>query len=165
MKNALIGGLLWALVMLAGAEPVGTDLHAYWDGRCRNCHGDAGAFARGTLRVEQGRLVGLHHDQPRALQRFLKNHYLSDDLIEPVTAMMTAQAVSSALFKAHCAGCHGSAASLARESLTWRDGILTGKTSRRPVDEYLRRHGGLPPADVPEMVKTLGRVMAEVGAK
>lgn len=165
VTNVLLGGLLWALAMLAGAAPAAIDLHAYWDNRCRDCHGDAGAFARRTLRVEQGRLVGAHHDQPPALQRFLQNHYLSDDLIEPVTAMLTAQVATPALFKAQCGGCHGTAAAFARESLVWRDGVLTGKKSGRPVDAYLRTHGGFAPADVPEMVKTLGRVMGEVGAR
>ena len=57
----LMALLLWmalAPVVPASADP--PDLHDYWDGRCKSCHGDAGDFARSTLQVEQGRLIGRH---------------------------------------------------------------------------------------------------------
>ena len=53
--------LMAMITVPAPAAGVGRDLHDYWDGRCKDCHGDAGPFARRTLRVEQGRLVGTHH--------------------------------------------------------------------------------------------------------
>lgn len=149
------------LALSSSAATGGRDLHAYWDGRCKSCHGDAGDFARRTLAVERGRLVGTHHKDD--LERFLRNHYLADDLVAPVSAMLVAQVNTAPLFKQNCASCHGPASEFARRSLTLREGVLTGRASGRPVEQYLRTHGGLPPAQVPEMVKTLARVLAEVG--
>ena len=151
--------LMFAAITPARAQP--RDLHDYWDARCQSCHGHSAAFARRTLRVEQGRLIGKHHRDD--LQLFLKNHYLTDELVEPVTAMLVAQATAAPLFQARCAGCHGNAADFARKSLLLQDGVVTGKASGRPVDEYLRKHGGLAPEDIEPMVETLTRVLGEVG--
>lgn len=151
------------MTLLAPAAAAERDLHAYWDGRCKDCHGDAGAFARRTLRVEQGRLIGAHHGAQ--LERFLRNHYLADDLVAPVMQMLQAQATATPVFKENCSGCHGSASEFARQSLLLRDGVLTGRASGRPVQDYLRRHGGLAPEQVAPMVRTLERVLGEVGAR
>lgn len=153
--------VLLASATLAPAMPGARDLHAYWDGRCKDCHGDSAAFARSTLRVLDGRLLGRHHVDDLAV--FLGNHYLADELVAPVTAMLTAQVTTAPLFKAHCGGCHGSAAEFARKSLRMQDGQLIGKDSGRAVADYLRSHGGLAPADVPALVDTLRRVLGEVG--
>jgi mono/diheme cytochrome c family protein len=141
------------------------DLHAYWDDRCRGCHGHAGDFARRTLSVDSGQLIGKHHTQASTLQLFLKNHYLKADLLTPVTTMLTEQATTKPLFNQHCAGCHGTAASFARESLSWREGVLAGKKTGRAVEATLRTHGGLAPGDAAEVVKTLARVTSEVKSK
>jgi hypothetical protein len=155
---ALCAGLLTSL-----AWPAGTDLHAYWDSRCRNCHGESGPFARSTLRVDGGgRLLGHHHGAD--LERFMRQHYLAEDLVQPVSAMLAAQVVTPPLFRQRCTGCHGAASEFARRSLALRaDGVLVGKQSGLAVQQYLRTHGGLEPAQVPEMVKTLTRVLDEVG--
>lgn len=148
--------------MLAGPAPA-QDLHRYWDARCKSCHGDAGDFARRTLQVEGGRLLGRHHRDD--LATFLRQHYLADDLVGPVTRMLAAQATTPPLFQQRCAGCHGSAAEFARGSLALRDGAPAGKSSGRAVADYLRRHGGLAPAEIPAVVQTLSRVMAETGTR
>jgi mono/diheme cytochrome c family protein len=155
---ALCAGLLTSLASSAGA-----DLHAYWDARCRSCHGESGPFARSTLRVDaQGRLLGWHHGAD--LERFLRQHYLADELVHPVSAMLAAQVVTPPLFRQQCAGCHGAASDFARRSLALReDGALVGKKSGLAVHDYLRSHGGLQPAQVSEMVRTLTRVLGEVG--
>lgn len=151
-----------AVLLAALAAPLpAQDLHQYWDSRCKSCHGDAGDFARRTLAAENGRLVGRHHRDD--LTVFLRQHYLADDLVEPVTRMLLAQATTPPLFQQRCAGCHGTAAEFARGSLTLRDGVLTGKASGRPVADYLRRHGGLQPGEIPTVVATLTRLMAETG--
>ena len=164
MKPALTVALLWAFAPLTLGAPAPRDLHAYWDDRCFSCHGHAGDFARRTLRVESGELVGTHHSRAPTLQLFLKNHYLTDDLVAPVTTMLSAQTTAVPLFSQRCDGCHGTAAAFARESLSWRDGVLTGKKKGRAVEATLRTHGGLAPADAAEVVKTLARVMREVAA-
>jgi hypothetical protein len=160
---ALLAFILAPIALFAPHAPSAAmpiDLHAYWDDRCKGCHGDSGDFARRSLRVENGRLAGTHHRED--LDSFLRRHRLSDDLVAPVSAMLIAQATSTPLFKTHCAGCHGSAAAFARASLVTSNGVLEGRKSRRPVAEFLRTHGGLAPADVPTMVSTLTRVRREV---
>ena len=162
-KRILLMSVVMVIGPMAPAAAANRDLHAYWDGRCKDCHGDAGAFARRTLRVEQGRLVGAHHDAD--LEQFLHNHYLADDLVAPVMQMLQAQATASPVFKEKCSECHGSASEFARKALATQDGTLIGRTSGRPVQDSLRHHGGLTPEQVAPMVKTLGRVLGEVGGK
>jgi hypothetical protein len=157
-------GLLFALLAGPGAavgEPT-RDMHAYWHDRCLPCHAEAGAFARSTLAVVGGRLVGRHHRDD--LDRFLRQHYLSDDLVAPVMAMLAAQAAAAPRFKEQCGGCHDTAAEFARKSLHVERGVLKGRASGKPVADYLVHHGGLAPGDVAAVVKTLQRVVAEVGA-
>jgi hypothetical protein len=154
---------LLATALSAPVAWAGPDLHEYWDTRCRECHGDSAAFARSTLRVEGGRLLGRHHTE--GLATFLRQHYLTDDLVAPVMQMLQAQASASPLFKDKCGGCHGTAADFARESLERRDGVLVGRASGRPVREYLQRHGGLRAEQLAPMVSTLERVFAETGGR
>jgi hypothetical protein len=153
----LLCGLLAAPAPCAAEAP---DLHAYWDQRCQPCHGHAGDFARRTLHVVDGRLVGRHHTDD--IESFLRQHYLADVYVAPVTAMLMAQVATPPVFEAHCRGCHGNAAAFARESLALRDGVLVGRAGGRPVSEFLRRHGGLPPENVAPLVATLTRVLGEV---
>lgn len=141
----------------------GPDLHDYWDQRCRSCHGEAGAFARSTLSVRDGRLLGVHHRDD--LERFLRQHYLAEDWVRPVMAMLAAQVTTDPLFQARCASCHGRASDFARESLAWRDGVLIGRTGQQPVAATLRSHGGLAPAEAAAMVGTLQRVLGEVSGR
>ena len=159
---------LWIIIVLASLpllpRAAERDLHDYWDTRCKDCHGDAGDFARRTLRVEQGRLAGRHH-AAADLDRFMRNHYLADELVAPVTAMLLAQVGTAPLFKERCGGCHGVASAFARKSLAMQGGQLIGKASQRPVQEHLRSHGGLAPAEIAPMVETLTRVLGEVGGE
>lgn len=153
-----------ALCLLAGpapAWPAGVDLHAYWDSRCASCHGDAGDFARRTLRVEGGQLLGRH--QGARLERFLRQHYAADALVPRLMAMLEAQVESEPLFREQCRRCHGPASAFARQSLLWRDGMLIGREGGRPVQQTLRRHGGLDADAAARMLRTLVRVLDEVG--
>jgi mono/diheme cytochrome c family protein len=163
VASLLVGLALLSIAPSAVGAQDGRDLHDYWDGRCRECHGDAGDFARRTLAVDRGRLVGKHHRDD--LEGFLTNHYLTDELVAPVMQMLTAQVTTRPLFKQHCAGCHGAATEFARESLVLRDGKAVGRKGGRAVVEYLRTHGGLAPADIPVMAATLERVLRETGAR
>ncbi len=156
-----IAGVLVPVLALAPVASPARDLHAYWDDRCKSCHGDSAAFARSTLRVEQGRLAGRHHGAD--LDAFLRAHYLADDWVAPVMRMLLAQATMDPVFKERCSQCHGSAAAFARRSLAVKDGRLLGNASRQPVAQYLTLHGGLEPQQIPAMVKTLERVRGEVG--
>ena len=163
MRAALLMLSLLALLPAAPAlaSPSGVDLHAYWDSSCKDCHGHAGDFARRTLATADGSLQGRHHRT--GLSQFLKQHYLADSLVVPVTEMLIAQVSASPVFSSRCAGCHGTAAEFARRSLVVKEGVLTGRRSDRPVVGYLESHGGLAPAERPVMIDTLERVLREVG--
>lgn len=160
------GAWLCAMPAIAPAAPAAAapDLHAYWDDRCKSCHRDAGEFARSSLSVDaSGRLVGRHHGTQ--LPVFLRQHYLNDDMVDPVMAMLRAQAGTPVpVFKQKCASCHESAAALVRGSLEMRQGTLVAKSDGRPLAQLLQKHGGLDPSEIAPMVKTLERVWGEVGA-
>lgn len=159
MRKLLSLAILLSCLVSGRAATPDRDLHAYWDQRCQSCHGHAGEFARRTLTVEDGRLMGRHHRQD--LDRFLHQHYLADDLVAPVKAMLMAQLSAAPLFAQKCAGCHGSAADFARKSLVLKEGVLVG-ASGRPVARTLASHGELTPEEVTLVVQSLGRVRAEV---
>jgi hypothetical protein len=153
------------LVLLALAAPspesrAQVDLHAHWDQRCKDCHGHAADFARRTLKLENGRLLGAHHRDN--LDVFLRNHYLNDELVTPVMAMLAAQLSTPPLFREHCARCHGDASAFARQSLALREGVLIGLPSGRKVADTLTSHGGASAADVAVLVENLRRVREEV---
>lgn len=156
--GALIAFLLFASVSSAASTEV--DLHDYWDQRCNYCHGHSGEFARRFLRVDQGRLRGVHHRDD--LEAFLRNHYLTEPLVAPVRAMLMAQLTTKPLFGEKCAGCHETAAAFARKSLDIVDGVLIGTASGIKVVDYLASHGRLEAHEVPLVVDNLLRVRSEV---
>ena len=89
MKKLLLALCFLAFSPLSSAVSSGLDLHAYWDQRCKDCHGHSSEFARRSLRVEEGRLVAVRHRDDREV--VLRNHCLGNGLQEPVIAMLTAQ--------------------------------------------------------------------------
>lgn len=156
--------LIVVVLLAAGVgNAAAVDLHEYWDRNCANCHGHAAAFARRFLAVKDGKLLGRHHIDN--LDVFLGNHYLARDLIAPVTAMLAAQVMTEPRFRNECGRCHASAAALARQSLSLRDGVLVSRASGRPTAEFLSDHARIKPADVPVFVDVLTRVMNEVGGQ
>jgi len=159
----MVRGLLAVFILVAsfGGGAGATDLHHFWDQRCAECHGHAGAFARRHLRVENGRLVGAHHRDD--LATFMAQHQMGPDLVAPIQAMLLAQVSTPPVFQQRCASCHGTAAEFARASLTLRNGVLTGRDNGLPVADYLRRHGRLTEAERPVVVDSLNRVLGEVG--
>lgn len=155
---------VWMLATLplhAASDAV--DLHAYWEQRCQGCHGHAGEFARRFLAVEEGRLVGQHHRQD--LDRFLRQHYLADRLVQPVTAMLMAQVTTPPLFAQRCAGCHGPAADFARTRLALKNGVLVGTGTGRPVLDTLATHGRLTAQEAAQVTESLQRVYGEVAGQ
>lgn len=160
MKNLGMLIVLLVFASLSLAAPAEVDLHDYWDQRCSYCHGHSSEFSRRYLRVEKGRLLGVHHRED--LDVFLRNHYLTKELVAPVRAMLMAQLTTKPLFGQKCAGCHGTAAAFARKSLGVVDGDLVGTASGIKVVDYLASHGRLESHDVPIMLDTLRRVRDEV---
>lgn len=155
-------GLLFAGAPAAAADAVSAiDLHALWDDRCASCHGDAGAFARRTLTLHDGRLQGRHPVGDLAL--FLRNHYLADALVPRVMAMLAAQVATPPHYATRCAGCHGRASDLVRDRLILEGGRLLTRTGRRDVGTLLQSHGGLVADEQGVVLQSLIRVLGEVG--
>lgn len=149
------------LVLLLPVSVHGDDLHAFWDDRCVDCHGHAGDFARDFFSVLDGELIGPHH-HGEELRTFLRHHYAPEAMVEPLYAMLLAQATTPPVYRMHCAGCHGSAAALVREKLELRDGVLYGREGQRPLAEFLERHGGLDSEERQVVVDSLTRLAQEV---
>lgn len=165
MRNGVIAGCWTLVLMTALASPVHADtfdLHWYWEQRCADCHGHAGAFARQALSVEDGRLVGRHHRDD--LMLFLGNHGVPAERVKPVYDMLLAQATADPRFKDKCGACHDSAAALVRTSVDLRDGKLIGRESGRPVADFLKRHGHISADEIPFFVDLLARVEREVNS-
>ena len=144
---------------MAPALPA-VDLHRLWEDRCADCHGEAGDFARRSLAVEDGKLLGAHPE--RELRRFLQNHYLKNNEIDAVYAMLLAQAGSRPRFRERCTPCHERAAQLARESLLRRDGVLYTRGTRQQLEEFMQGHISLSVEEVEFFVRLLERVEGEV---
>lgn len=136
------------------------DLHDYWDRHCAECHGHSGQFARRFLTAEDGKLQGRHYVENLAV--FLRRHYLDVDLVEPISAMLLAQVSSEPRFQRECGRCHETAASLARETLTLRDGVLISRATGHPASAFLSNHARIKPEDVSFFVDVLTRVTREV---
>lgn len=164
-QTALMGRMAatMAIAIAFGSAAAALDLHEYWDKNCGNCHGHSATFARTFLTEKDGKLQGRHHVDN--LDVFLGNHYLDRDLVAPVIGMLLAQASSDPRFRNECGRCHENAATLARESLTLRDGKLVSRTTGRSTADFLSRHARIKPDDVPFFTEVLTRVTREVEGK
>ena len=137
------------------------DLHQFWDQRCHECHGHAGDFTRRHFKAEHGVLVGPHH-RGEALKSFMGRHEMGPQQVDGIYAMLLAQAATQPVYQQKCAGCHQTAAELARASLARRDGVVVMRGSSRPLSELLQRHGKLSPEEIPVVLDSLTRVLGEV---
>lgn len=153
---AFVAALLGASMIRASE----IDLHWLWDDRCTTCHGHAGEFSRKFLSVSGDELQGPHHVHD--LRLFLHNHYLAGNEVDAVYNMLLAQANNQARFKNECAGCHDTAASLVRNSLELRDGVLYARNSGRQISRFLEHHRELDSDDVGFFKNLLTRVAGEV---
>ena len=160
-KRLLMSAIAIALMASSlSAWTAEVDLHRSWDDRCAECHGHAGEFARKHLRVRDGILEGYH--EQRDLRQFMHNHYAAGADVEAIYDMLLAQASTEARFKSECGGCHAKASDLVRTNVVRSDGMLSGRSSGKPLTMFLQGHGGLREDDVPFFVQLLDRIEAEV---
>lgn len=158
MRKSLAGALL---ASVAAITPAGaTDIHAFWDQRCAECHGHAGDFARRHLSARNGTLIGAHH--ATNLKSFLGQHHMGPGLVDDIYAMLLAQVQTAPLYQRKCIACHETASELVRGELEQRDGRLTGKKTGQPVADFLKSHGRLMPDEVPMIVEVLERIFREI---
>lgn len=146
-----------ALVLLTAAAPAAAaDLHRLFEARCAGCHGDAGPFAHQTLA-----------DRPvtaERLARFLQRHGggVPADHVQPMAAMLLAQAETPPRFREQCTICHGKAADFVRDRLIARDGALVNRYTGRPAAELLEHHADLTEEGQRFFLDLLTRIEAEV---
>lgn len=92
----------------------------------------------------------------------MQNHYLKNNEVEAVLAMLRAQVETPPLFQARCERCHGLATEFARESLELRDGVVFGRESGQPISEFLSHHARLTEDQAAFFTAVLTRVKQEV---
>ncbi len=151
--------LLWAVLAIVPCATLARDVHVEWEDRCAECHGHAGAFARQRLAVVDGVLVSDHWGTE--VGRFLANHHTTPATLGPITAMLMAQATTPPVYAERCAGCHGPAAGLVRQSIVRRNGQPVIASSGLPLADALERHGRLEPGELDIVVRTLDRLIDE----
>jgi hypothetical protein len=161
MTMSIMRFVVIACVLIMGPSG-GTafDLHEFWDSRCHDCHGHAGAFARAHLKADNGVLTGRH--QRRDLKRFLGQHEMGPAHVDGIYAMLLAQAVTPPLFQRKCSCCHKPAAEFARRSVVQKDDTLLGRSNQIPLSDFLQRHGGLRTDEVAVVVDSPTRIFNEV---
>ena len=79
--------------------------------------------------------------------------------------MLTAQATTPPVYAERCAGCHGPAAGLVRQSIVRRNGQPVIASSGLPLADALERHGRLEPGELDIVVQTLDRLIDETIAR
>lgn len=158
--NIRIGTVAFVLLVCLGQPAPATDIHAFWDQRCAECHGHAADFARRHLSTQDGKLIGAHHQDD--LKMFLGQHHMGPDLVEDIHAMLLAQVQTAPLYQRKCIACHEAASEFARTDLEFRGGVLVGRKTGKPVAEFMKTHGRLTPEEVPAIVEALARVFREV---
>lgn len=149
------------LAAVTTAASATVDLHRFWDNRCAECHGHSADFARRHLKVENGELTGPHHKS--GMEQFIERHEAGSAQASSIYRMLLAQASTGPVYQTRCGGCHEPAAELARKTLASADGKLIVKSTGRPLEDLLQRHGKLTPDERKTVMDALTRVLAEVG--
>ena len=152
--------LVISLLFTGGSRASGSDLHWLWDNQCAECHGHSGEFARKFLEFKNGELQGRWHGE--ALLGFMHNHYATAIEIDAVYEMLLAQTLTEPRFKQECSSCHGRAAAFVRYSVVLREGVLLGRKSGRPIQQFLQQHQQLESDDAEFYTHLLSRVAREV---
>lgn len=154
MKFLQIGLLLGGFAALNGSPAHADNFHDTFEARCTACHGHAGTFARTSLRLRGGKVVGLNGSDLRA---FLTVHQggLSPEDVEIFLSVFEAQLKSAGFYQQRCKTCHDRAYEFARLNLIIRNGDLMGRYSGHDVRQFLLGHARMTQAEADEMYATL----------
>ncbi len=155
--------VLSALVIFAGggctaASAQTIDPHLLYEQNCGGCHAPhAGDFVHDSLVRSNGHVQGRKSCQE--LRAFLQSGHgnLSIDEIGAMVRHLTDIQRSGRLFHDKCKICHGRAVVFARDELLLKDGKLTGRYSKRNIEQFLPGHGRLNADEVPGMIEVLKR--------
>ena len=153
-----------ALGLSVSARAQGVDAHEIYERSCGGCHAPhAGDFARETLSVKDGRVVGQRSG--RDVEVFLgKGH----GGVSPSEANALIQQFRNILrtggiFDRKCRICHDRAVVLARANLVVCGGKLRGRYSGKDTDEFLSHHGRLEAEEIPTILDMFkGQLTTEV---
>lgn len=143
MFRRLLVVLAFLLPLLLPVAGQAQDLHELFEERCGRCHGHAGPFARESLVIVEGQVVGRASRQE--VGSFLQGHYgrLTENEILGLLDLFRFQIASSGLYENRCLDCHESAKDLARNRLLVLNDQLVGRYTGRDMAEFLMRHGRL----------------------
>jgi hypothetical protein len=163
MFRRLFVFLAFVLPLLLPVAGQAQELHELFEERCGRCHEHAGPFARESLIVTDGQVMGRASGQEVGL--FLLGHYgrLTENEIEALRDLFRFQIISSGLYEKRCLNCHESAKTLARSRLLVREDRLVGRYTGRDMAEFLARHGRLSGSEAIFMTEVL-RWQIEGGA-
>lgn len=132
------------------------DPHRLFADHCGRCHGHAGPFARESLKLQNGEVVGRKSGVP--VRAFLPTHMgkPSKTTIDVLVDTFRLQLARAGLYQDRCTICHARAKKLARSKLIIRDGQLVGRYSGADTAAFLSGHGRLT-ADEAIMVERMFR--------
>ena len=146
-----------AVLTVAAALPAAAfDVRVYWDNHCRDCHGEAGAFARRHLGLDDGALAS--ERRGAGVTRFLANHHVSEDMLPSVAGLLAAEVAANPVYDGRCAGCHGPAAELVRHRLARGPDGLVVRRDAQPLAVFLTSHGGLTPPEAGSLAQSLAAI-------
>jgi hypothetical protein len=163
MFRRLLMFLAFLLPLYLPASGQAQELHELFEERCGRCHEHAGPFARESLVIADGQVVGRASGQEVGV--FLQGHYghLTEGEIAALRDLFRFQIISSGLYEKRCLACHESAKDLARSRLLVREDRLVGRYTGRAMAEFLMRHGRLSKSEAVFMTEVL-RWQIEGGA-
>lgn len=152
--------LLAAWPLAGPARSQEPDYHSRFESECGRCHGHSGPFARASLEIVDGRLVGRATGAP--VEQFLQRHPggLAPADIARFGEVLRRQVEAGGVFSERCAICHGRAVELAAANLAVRDGVLLIRYSGVPVRDYLATHGRLDARDIDIVHRALQDIAA-----
>jgi len=89
--------------------------------------------------------------------------YRSRELDFYQTGQQLAAANPSTSFQDECSQCHGDAEEFVRESLMFKNGVLTGQFTNKPLVNFLKTHQNLKPDAINFYSALLNRIAGEIG--
>lgn len=153
-KAVQISLLLGAVTSLGARQASAQNFHETFEARCMACHGHAGEFARTSLSLSNGKVVG---SRGKELGTFLSTHQggLSPEEIESFLDVFKMQLQSAGFFRERCLTCHGRAYEFTRLNLIMRGGDLMGRYSGLDVQQFLLGHARMSKGEADAMYSAL----------
>lgn len=163
----LTSWVLFLACVAALSQPAlgqGLDPHQIYERNCSGCHvPHAGDFARTTLSVKGGQLVG--ERSGRDVEAFLGGGHGRVSQAEAAVLVEQFRNIlrTGGIFDRKCRICHDRAVVVARSKLIKCEGKVRGRYSGRDMSDFLTYHGRLEPAEIEKILAMFARQL-EPGA-